>query len=215
MIDMWAKLQKGISEKQNPRRRLLRPALVNCSVSPPPPHASVVRWLLGTFFSLVALLREAESLLVEHSGVSSTARGKQWRGRADTKTRLYVSHLSGSCGIPLLKSPSTHIHMHGYTHTHTHTHTQTHKNRTHFHLIRLTCILMPHGQMIIEARLGRFCAATESESHGWGCLCMCVCVCVCVYCQGTVRGGIDSGGGVNEPGDLAGERRTNQSQMVR
>ena len=62
-----------------------------------------------------------------------------------------------------------------------HTHIHTYKRSTHFHLIRLTYILMPHGQMIIEAQLGCFC---ESQSHVWGCLCtyvcMCACVCVCV-----------------------------------
>lgn len=93
------------------------------------------------------------------------------------------------------KNPQKHTHMHAWMHALTH----THKKSTHFHLIRLTYILMPHGQMIIEAQLGCFCAATESESHEWGCLCayMCECVCVCVYCQRTERGGIDSGERMN------------------
>lgn len=62
---------------------------------------------------------------------------------------------------------------------HTYTHTQTEKS-THAHLIRVAYILMPHGQMIIEAQLGCFHAATESESHVWGRLSSYVYVCACM-----------------------------------
>lgn len=103
---------------------------------------------------------------------------------------------------------NTHICRHGCTHTHIRTY-------THAHLIRVAYILMPHGQMIIEARLGSFRAATESESHVWGGATgfLYVYVCVCVYHQRTVRGGIDLGRRRNLETWL--KSRDNQSQMVR
>lgn len=78
---------------------------------------------------------------------------------AKPKQRLaFISPLIRFPGHSCAKTPwNTHTCMQGCIHTY------TPMESTHFHLIKLTYILMPRGQMIIEAQLGCFCAAKESH----------------------------------------------------
>ena len=229
MIDIWAKLQNRISGKQNWRLLLSLllsatkgfPALVRYSLSLG--FLSLCVLCLRTFFyyyffstenvvclkpnrsklwSIVLLLEDSEG------GNNSVAKPKQRLAFISPPYQVPGAFLckkkKKKKKEKRKKSPITHTYARMDAHTHIHT-----------HLIRLSYILMPHGQMIIEAQLGCFCAAAESRSHVWGCcVCVCVCVCLCMcVCQRIERGGIDSGERMNL--ETWRERRANQSQMVR